>query len=391
MIDSCGKKLVLKNYSSLFTLYIVTFAVHCTVSFLFPVMPLYARELGASVSQVGLIIAISGYVTALLLIPIGLISDRAGRHKFVLLALSICAVAPLLYPLATDAQAVMVVIALHGLGRAFFFPVGLAMAADLAPVERRGEVMGWYSTSSHIGLMSGPIAGGFLLQNLGFAATFYICAVLPMLALILVLMQIRSFKQSQAAKQVVSSSWSWLKRRTAIASLLAYMFCAFGSSVISTYIPLYGKGFGVTEAGAGVILTTLYAGSALSRFPSGRLSDMFGRKPLIIIGLAVSGLTIAFISQFHSLSTLIPTAIFFGIAIGIVVPPSLAILADLSSTGARGLSMGVATCLYQVGLAVGATSMGFVAEMTSFEIMFIVCGVIVFFILLLITHLLRDR
>ncbi len=393
MSGFCGKLLaresLLKNYSSLFTLYIVTFTVHCTVSFLFPVIPLYATELGAPVSQVGLIVAISGYVTAVILIPIGLISDRSGRYKFVIVALSICIAAPLFYPRATSTQMVMLVVAIHGIGRAFFFPTGLAIAADLAPEERRGEVMGWYSTSSHLGLMAGPVAGGFLLHRYGFETAFYGCSALPMLAMVFLLFRLRDFQKSTAADQAVTGSWGWLRKRTAISGLLAYMFCAFGSSTVCTYIPLYGKGFGINEAAVGVIITAFYAGSALARAPAGRLSDIVGRKPLIIAGMAISGLAIAFFSQLSSLSQLTPTAIGFGIAFGIAVPPSLAMVADLLSSGSRGLSMGVATCLYQVGLAVGATSMGFVAEISNFETMFITCGATFFVVLLVITGLLR--
>ena len=381
----------MKNHFTLYTIYVVAFVAAASFSLLFPVMPLYAAELGAHVSQVGLIVAAYSYVAALLLIPLGMLSDRLGRHKFLVASLLISTLAPLLYPLATNPQFLIVVRAIHGLALAAFLPAAIALVIDITPAAQRGEAIGWYTASFQLGLMGGPITGGFLLNRFGFGAAFYGCSAISIVGLVFTLCRPGAIAHRPTGKLAGVSSWNWIKQMLVFAGLLTPLFIAVGSGTIAAYIPLYGKGFGISEVNAGLIITAVYASSALLRAPAGRLSDKVGRKPLIICGLAVSAVAVAFMSQFNSLSQLVVAAIFFGVGMGIAMPGGIALLADLSPAAETGLSMGVFACLFQVGLAVGATTMGFVAEMSSFETMFLTCGSSLAFGLLVILGLMWAR
>ena len=374
-----------------FTLYIAAFVAGCSLSWLFPVVPLYAVELGAPVSQVGLIVAAFSYVTAFLLIPLGMLSDRLGLHKFVVGGLAIFALAPLLYPLAINPQQLIIVRAIHGLAAAAFLPAAVALATDLAPAAQRGEAIGWYTMSFQLGLMAGPITGGFVLGYFGFDAAFYTCSAVSLLGLVFVLCRLGAIAQRPVTERTGTSSWGWMKQALAFAALLMPLFIAVGAGTIGTYIPLYGQGFGITAAGAGAIITASYASSALLRAPAGRLSDRVGRKPMIACGMAVTAVGVGFISVFHSLSPLIIVAVFFGIGMALAMPAGLALVADLSSAGQRGLAMAMPTCFFQIGLAIGPTAMGFVAEASSFEIMFLACASSLAFGLFIIWGLMRAR
>lgn len=381
----------MKNSFTLFTVYIIAFVGFAGFSLLFPVIPLYAAELGAPVSQVGLIVAIYSYVTALFLIPFGMLSDKLGRHNLLVAGLVIFTLAPLLYPLTTNPQQLILVRAIHGLAAAAFLPAAVALVVDLTPAAQRGEAIGWYTASLQLGLMAGPITGGFVLGYFGFNAAFYSCSAVSVLGLAFILYRLSAIAQRPVAELAEGSSWSWMKQTLVFAGLLTSLFIATGSGTIAAYIPLYGKGFGITEAGAGSIITAVYASSALLRAPAGRLSDKVGRKPVIICGLALSAVAVALFSVFHSLSELIIIAVFFGIGMGMAMPASLALVADLSPPGETGLSMAIPTCFFHVGLAVGATAMGVVAGMSNFETMFLACASSLAFGLLVILGLMRAR
>jgi len=354
-------------------------------------MPLYATELGATVSQVGLIVAIYSYVTALILIPFGILSDRLGRRNFLIAGLVIFTLAPLLYPLAATPGQLILVRAIHGLASAALTPAAITSVIDLASKSQRGEAIGWYTTSTQLGLMAGPITGGFILNYLGFNAVFYSCSVISLLGLVFILSRLRAIPQGSAIEGTEDNSWGWIKQRLIFAGLLTPFFIAIGSGTIAAYIPLYGESFGVTGTGAGLIITAIYISSALLRVPAGKLSDKVGRKLMIISGMAISVVSMALFSQFHSISQLCIVAIFFGIGMGIAAPASIALVADMASEGARGLSMGVTACLFQIGLAAGATAMGAVAGISSFEIMFLVCALCLAIGLLVVFGLMRSR
>jgi len=379
------------NSFTLITLYIAGFVGYSSFSLLLPVMPLYATELGAPLSQVGLIVAIYSYVTALALLPFGMLCDRLGRRNFLVAGLIIFVLAPLLYPWAANVQQLILVRAIHGLASATFIPASVALVVDTAPASRRGEALGWYTASTQLGLMAGPITGGFILEYLGFDAVFYSCSVISLLGLVFVLFRLAAISQKPVAGANEGSSWGWIKQRFVFAGLLTPLFIAIGSGTIATYIPIYGWSFSITEIGAGLIITALYASSALLRAPAGKLSDSIGRKPVILSGLVLCAVATAFISQFHSLSQLIIIAVFFGVGMGIAMPPSFALVADLSPAGMRGLAMGMTSCCLQFGLAIGATVMGIVAGASGFEVMFLACALSLTFGLTVIFGLMQGR
>jgi len=359
---------------------------------MFPVIPLYAAKLGASVSQVGVIVATISYVTAFLLIPFGMLSDRFGRQKLLLGGLAVFTLAPLLYPLANNPGQLILFRAVHGFAAAAFLPAAIALVVDLTPDTRRGTAIGWYTASLQLGLMAGPITGGFLTSQFGFDAAFYGCSAISFIGLALAFSRLRTIAHRPESIPVeASSSWRWLGQPLAIAVLLAPLLVAVGSGTIGSYIPLYGIGFGMTETDAGAIITAVYASSALLRAPAGRLADRIDRKLLLICGVGLSAIAVSLFSFFHGLAQFIVIGIIFGVGMGIAMPASLVMAADFSLAGGRGLAMAIPTCFFQVGLAIGPTAMGFVANTYGFKTMFLDCAASLAFGLFIMLGLMRAR
>jgi DHA1 family multidrug resistance protein-like MFS transporter len=360
---------------TLITLYIVAFVGYSGFSFMFPVIPVYAADLGAPVSEVGLIVATLSYVTAFFLIPFGILSDKFGRPKILIGGLTVFTLTPLLYPLAHSTAQLILVRALHGLGAAAFLPAAIALVVDLTPPNRRGTAIGWYTASLQLGLMAGPITGGFLSSRFGYNAAFYGCAAISFVGLALAFSRLRDIAHEPVVTpEVAVSSWKWLGHPLAIAVMLAPLLVALGSGTIGSYIPLYGLGFGMTEADAGAIITAVFASSAVLRAPSGRLADIIDRKWLLGGGVAISAVAVSLFPFFHGLAQFIVIGIIFGIGMGLAMPASLAMAADFSSASGRGLSMAIPTCAFQIGMAVGPTIMGFVAKARGYETMFLSCA-----------------
>ncbi len=360
---------------TLISLYVVAFVGYAGFSFMFPVIPLYAAQLGAPVSEVGIIVATLSYVTAIFLIPFGMLSDKFGRPKLLMGGLIVFTLAPLLYPLASNTGLLIAVRAIHGLGAAAFLPAAIALVVDLTPPNRRGTSIGWYTASLQLGLMAGPITGGFLAGRFGTNAAFYGCAAISFIGLALAFSRLRDIAHEPVSTPEVSvSPWSWLGHPLAIAVMLAPLLVALGSGTIGSYIPLYGQRFGMTEADAGAIITGVYASSSLLRAPSGRLADKIDRKLLLGGGVGISAVAVSLFPFFHGLAQFIAIGVIFGVGMGLAMPASLAMAADFSSASGRALSMAVPTCSFQIGMAVGPTIMGFVADARGYETMFLSCA-----------------
>jgi MFS family permease len=380
----------LRNSLTLVTLYIVAFVGFTGFSLLFPVIPLYATELGADVAEAGFIVAVTAYVAAFLLVPMGILSDKIGRHRLLGGGLTLFTLAPLLYMLAGNSFQLILVRALHGAAAAAFLPAAIALVVDLTPVEKRGAAIGWYTASLQLGLMAGPITGGFLLKHFGFDPVFYTCAAVSAIALILISIRVRAFVYQSAPEILGISSWSWMKQALVFAAFMTPMFIAIGSGSIATYVPLYDQFLGIDEAGAGSVITALYASSAILRIPAGRLADRIDRKIIIICGLGLSSLAIGLISHFHTFPQLITLAILFGIGMGFAMPASLAMAADFSPAQTMGLTMAISTSFFQVGFAVGTTAMGLVGQVSNFQTLFLASSLSILLGFLVILYLMRS-
>jgi len=380
----------LKNSLTLPTIYVSVFFGFAALNITIPVIPLYATDLGASISEVGLITGVFSYVAAIFLLPCGMLSDRYGRRNFLIGSLVVAVIVPVLYPLATTPTQLIIIRAIHGLTGAALIPTANAAVVDLAPPEQRGKVLGWHTGFGQFGLMAGPTIGGYLLHNFGYNISFWGSSAVSLIGLILLLSQYRNLPHKQSPLPSTGSSWDWLKRKLILVAMLASMFLAFSGATIGAYIPLYIIGFGLTEINAGFIISAFYAGSASIRLLTGSLSDKFGRKPMIITGLIVCAAAIASVSQLHTLTPLIIVSLISGLGLGIAQPSAHATAADHAPPTSRGLAMSLTSGMFQVGSAVGMTAMGFIAEVSSFETMFISCGFIIFLSMFLIAGLMRT-
>lgn len=375
----------------LLPLYVVGFCGYTGFSLLFPVIPQYADALGASLSVVGLAVGAFSYVTALTMIPFGMLSDRVGRRSLLVIGLVIYTLSPLLYIVATDPLQLILVRGVHGLASAAFIPAANALVVDMSPPERRGEALGWFTGATMLGFVFGPITGGFLLHSYGYNATFYACSLISLLALVLVLPWVRGMVGRPAQEVASGSSWGWLRQWRAVGALLTPLFITFGSGTIVAFMPLYGEGISITASQVGIIITAIYASSSLLRAPAGRLSDRIGRETVILGGFTISAAALLFFSFLTSFPSLIVAGVAFGLGMGLAMPAAFALAADLAPLSARGLAMGAASSSLQAGLAIGATAMGGVAAATGFGSMFGICSAILAIGLIAVFFLIRLR
>ncbi|MBM3155982.1 MAG: MFS transporter [Chloroflexi bacterium] len=139
---------------------------------------LRAQNLGFSVSQTLLLFVAFNLVYALAALPAGMISDRLGRRKVIIVGWSIYALSYLGFALATDAWHVWLLFALYGLYYGVAEGVCRAFVCDIVPAEKRGTAYGWYHTAVGLSLLPASVIAGWLWHLIGPAAPFYFGAAL---------------------------------------------------------------------------------------------------------------------------------------------------------------------------------------------------------------------
>ena len=152
---------------------------------------LRAQNLGFSVFWVLILFVAFNLVYALVAVPAGVVSDKLGRKRVILVGWIIYALSYLGLGLASDKWEVWLLFALYGLYYGISEGVTRAFVSDLVPVEKRGTAYGWYHAAVGISLLPASVIAGLLWQYVNPAATFYFGAGMAGAAMLGLLLFIR--------------------------------------------------------------------------------------------------------------------------------------------------------------------------------------------------------
>ncbi len=135
-------------------------------SMLVPILPSFASEhLGLTNAQYSVFLILGGGFAALGLVPMGRLSDAWGKKWFLVIGFAMFAFG--LYSLTiTESTAILLVWALVlGLSYAAVLPAWNALLAAYVPPAQQGVGWGIFSTVEGIGVMAGPMIGGWLAHG----------------------------------------------------------------------------------------------------------------------------------------------------------------------------------------------------------------------------------
>lgn len=125
---------------------------------IFPLLPLYARDLEASPEQIGILMA-SYSVALLLLAPVwGRVSDRYGRRPALLIGLSAATLAYLIFAFADSFWLLLLSRIVQGAGGGTTGVAHAYVADSIRPADRV-KALGWLSAASSFGVAIGPVFG----------------------------------------------------------------------------------------------------------------------------------------------------------------------------------------------------------------------------------------
>src|SRR5262245_23492859 len=137
-------------------------------------LPTLATDLGASTGQLQWFADSYNLVLAAALLPAGMLGDRFGRKKMLLVALSLFGAASLACSFATTAGELIAGRAVLGLGAAFLMPLSMAVLPVLFTAEERPRALTIWITANSLGIPLGPIVGGWLLDHYHWGSVFLI-------------------------------------------------------------------------------------------------------------------------------------------------------------------------------------------------------------------------
>jgi MFS family permease len=145
---------------------------------------LRAQNLGNSLIFVALILVMFNLIYSSVSAPAGMLSDKLGRRRLIMLGWVIYAVVYLGFAVANASWQVWFLFAAYGAYYAVTEGVSRAFVADLVPVDRKGTAFGWYYGVLSIFLLPASLIAGYLWSAVSPASSFYFGAAMSLAAAI---------------------------------------------------------------------------------------------------------------------------------------------------------------------------------------------------------------
>jgi len=343
-----------------------------------PLLPLYAAALGASELLIGYVVSIST-LTGMLLKPLfGLLSDRMGRRLWIFIGLCLFAGTPFLYRFVETPEDLFALRLIHGTATAVFGPVGLAYVAEMGS-ERRAERLGIFGMARSGGYFLAPTMAAVLLTWLPAEQVFTIIGFLSLAAFLPA-----AGLTARPAMPRTPFLANVAEAMAAVRASGAFWFAAgleisvhAATYAIKAFLPVYA----LTVLGVDLVLVGLFfsvqeGAHLLARPWGGRLADRHGPERMIMCGLFLLAPALLVLGMADGLAALLAVAVTMGIALGLVLPATLSLLAAEMPAGNLGAGMGALGALRNLGKVCGPVAAGLVLSHSDYRTLFALCALL---------------
>ena len=339
-------------------------------------MAVYARVVSSSAAGAGLITAAFYVGSVGMRLVNGLMVQRYGAHRLMLISAALCAAACFAHNFASCLALLILLRVLHGVGYSIFSTASGTAASYMVPPQRLGEGMGYFTIGNVLAMAVGPsIALTIVSDGSGseFRILFCTAAAICAAAFALVCF-IRQGKRTGAGKTPV------ITKENSASAKLPKTFMGFEKGVIApglisflmsysyapaiVYLSVYGLKKGWTNIG---FAFTMYAvGLLSSRLFTGRLSDRLGHDCVMLPAYLCGCAALCLIACSSAQWQLDAAMVVMGLCIGAYNPQINVLCISRCSEARRGTATAAFNGASDLGLAVGSAAAGFLIEHCGF-------------------------
>lgn len=362
------------------SLYISTFFIRASFGIMLATLPIY---LGITTTYLGygIVAAASPLFEMATVLLIGTVVDRYGRKIILLLGLLAAGLLLFALSLTTSLYTVFFINAGHGIAAGSILVSSLALLTDYAPEDRRGREMGVFDAFNLLGWIFGFAVGALFLEffKTQLHMTFAIAGIMALVGVIYSALNITEPKKQEicAKKIEFHNIIAVLRQRSILLVTLPWfvVFMIIGAAL--TFLTV-STSQGVLSISP-IFLAVLIAGGGafliFTQYFYGRLSDRFGRFPIMVVGtigfvgiMAVLGL--GYLTANPPTEDNIKTSIvgywpllalfgFMALAFG---PSALSSLADEAKESMRGVTMAVYSIVISAGMFIGIPAIAAISD-----------------------------
>jgi EmrB/QacA subfamily drug resistance transporter len=383
-------------------------------------LPSLVRELGATTTKLQWVVDAYTLVFAALILAAGSLSDRVGRKGTLIVGLGIFGLGSMAGTLCTTANQLIAARVVMGMGAAAIFPSTLSLIANIFTERKeRAQAIGLWGATTGVGVATGPIVGGWLLEQFWWGSVFLF--MVPVAAVVAGLVawavptsrdpsappiDARGLALSTAGMALLvlgiiqAPNWGWSSAPTfatiaaGIGTLVLFVnvesrtarpmldvslfrnarFTAASGSITIAFFTLTGFSFLITQYfqfvksyspfATGVRLLPVAASIAVAAVLGTKLAVRLGNKAVVAAGLALFGAVLLWIggnSASTSYATLVAQMVVGGSGVGLITAPATEAIMGAVPTEKAGVGSAINDATRLFGEALGVAVIGSIA------------------------------
>jgi len=279
------------------SVYLLLFATEVGWLAMVPLAPRFAEELDLSPVQTGALLAVAGFAMLAVALPVGLLADRLGARRLTLAGGALLVLSHLWQAVADGYVELLAARTVFGVGMGIVWTAGLALLSAVPAGSRRSMALGGTITSAGAASVVGPVAAGYLGDEVTLGAPFVVLAALTVVASAsLAVVPTRLQTSAPESRPLRGSFARGAVERYVLAAFLLMIMLGIVNGTINLLVPLElrSNGLTATEIGlafsvssgvfvAGTVLVSRAAGRGLGFGLAGLAAGVYA----VLLGLPV--------------------------------------------------------------------------------------------------------
>jgi MFS family permease len=354
-----------------FGVVIATFFVMAGEGAINPVLPLFGKALGGSVSIVGVLIASAGVSRVLFNLPAGRAADAVGRRPLLIFSPIVALAAAIVAPASSAIWQLILLRLVAGIGTGAFMTASIVLLSDIGNEAERIRAIAAYRAAVIVGVLVGPVVGGLAAEIGGPRLAFFfqatVCAFASLWSYLRIPADVSPFNAAATNRPAhtpfhIEVRALLANRDLVLVSLVTFNMFFMLTGARQAIIPLLGEDrLGLEAGGLGLLFGLISLTNLLSIWPAARIGRRYGPKPVIVASGCVSALSLVVFAAAQNTVTFALGGALMGIGTGLASPTTASYAAGVSPSASRGSAMGLYQTVGDSGFVVGPLLLGWIA------------------------------
>ncbi len=342
-------------------------------------VPLRARELGAGLDVIGLIIGSGTLAAAMSSVTIGSVIDRLGpKRAFIIGAVSTAAVS-LSLTMVGGFWWFIALQPLHGIVRNLGWVASQGYITSFATDEERALLTGRFSFFSNVGAMVGPLLAGSAAAVVGFRWALLVPAAYSLIFGIIAIFLLETKVDTPGEKKAkggsgFSAALSLLPNRGIQVALLLTFARLWSSHVYAAFLPVFMVDSGISAGTAGIVMATSGFVAAIMAPTTGFWTRYMSPQAAASLGLSCNALGLALTPFLATVPAIFLVPVLVGIGTGLSLPLLLTIVTSVVPLQHRGVALGLRAMVNQVAATAAPVIIGPLMVLLGLSLGFVAGG-----------------